>query len=383
MRTRTFGAAAAFACCAVPAVAQVEADHRGIVIGDEDTNLTIGGRLHFDLATIDSDVTAFQDDARIRRLRVDATLSIDDWRFKADADIGGQSTGIRNLWASYRGIERVTIKAGNFIAPVAGENMMSSNNIKLMERSLAATLAPDFLLGAGVTYRGEKVSLAAGYFGDPIEQNPQRPTDSGESFAGRVVWAPVKRRKEVLHFAAGVELRDLSSNSLSRVAVRPEFGLNGRRLVDTGSLQGVENFRNFNLEAAYMKGPFLAKANYIGRDNDAPTLGDPTFSGGSVELAYVLTGERQRYSLGSGTFGQIRPRGKAGAVELAARYSFVDLNSGTVAGGEQQNWSVGVNWYVSRSARIMVNFVNAQSDPGRNGLRENVSAFMTRFQIAF
>jgi phosphate-selective porin OprO/OprP len=145
MRTLYPLAAFAAASFAFPALAQpIEVDHRGITLGENEVTLTLGGRIHVDLATFNEDTsTTFKDDASFRRVRVDATLTVkDDWRFKVDADIGGQSKGIRNLWASYRGIEDVTIKAGNFIAPMAGENMMSSNNIKLMERSLASQLAP-------------------------------------------------------------------------------------------------------------------------------------------------------------------------------------------------------------------------------------------------
>jgi phosphate-selective porin OprO/OprP len=199
----------------------------------------------------------------------------------------------------------------------------------------------------------------------------------------RFVWAPLHKRRRVLHLAAGFERRDLDGGAISRVRIRPELGLNGENLVNTGSLTGVDGYTSFNLEAAYMRKSFLVKANYIQRRNDAPGLGNPTFRGGSIEAAYVLTGERQRYGLANGTFGAVRPRSKAGAVELAARYSFVDLNDGTVRGGRQENWSIGVNWYQTRNTRLMVNYVNARSTPGSNGQRENVSALMARFQIAF
>ncbi len=384
-RAHALAALAAASLATLSLAQEIEADHRGVTIGDDDTNLTIGGRIHFDLATFNEGAsTTFKDDAGFRRVRVDATLTVnEDWRFKVDADVGGQNTGIRNLWAMYRGIDNVTIKAGNFIAPLAGENMMSSNNLKLMERSLASRLAPNFLLGIGATYRGENVSVSAGYFGDPLKQNPTRPADSGESVTARVVWAPIRKRREVLHLALGAERRDLDAGALSRVSVRPEFGLNGETLVNSGRLTGIESYTNVNVEAAYMRGPFLVKASTIARRNEAPSLGDPTFYGGSIEAAYVLTGERQRYGLTNGTFGGIRPKGKIGAVEVAARFSFVDLNDGVVTGGRQENWSIGVNWYQTRNTRIMVNYVNASTSPGANGQRENVGALMARFQVSF
>lgn len=369
---------------ATPALAQTTADENGITIGGKDTNLNIGGRIHLDGVSVSEDVTTFADDVDFRRIRINATLTVaKDFRVKVDADIGGTSTGFRNVWAAYSGIDNFTIKGGNFIAPVAGENMMSSNNIKLMERSLAATLAPNFLMGGAVTYKGNNWSATAGYFFDPLEQNPLRPADEGESIAARLVVAPIKQRRQVLHFAIGVENRDLDPGTVSRVSARPEFGLDGTTLIRTGSLTGVNSYTNYNFEAAYMNGPFLVKGNYILRDNNAPTLGDPKFDGGSIEAAWVITGERQRYGMTNGTFGGIRPRGKFGAVEVAARYSYLDLSDGLVAGGKERNWSVGLNWYITRNVRIMGNYVSAKSRPGRNGLRESVNALMTRLQIAF
>lgn len=383
-RIATLSAAACMIAAPSAAFAQVTADEDGLTIGDEDTNLNIGGRIHLDGVSVSEDITPFADDVGFRRVRIDATLTVaEDFRVKVDADIGGISTGFRNVWAAYTGIENVTIKGGNFIAPVLGENMMSSNNIKLMERSLASTLAPNFLLGGAVTYRGENWSASAGYFFDPLEQNPLRPADVGESFAARAVFAPIKKRREVVHLAVGVERRDLDPGAISRVSARPEFGLDGTTLIRTGTLNGVNGYTNYNFEAAYMNGPFLVKGNYIMRDNDAPTLADPQFSGGSIEAAWVITGERQRYGMTNGTFGGIRPRGKFGAFEVAARYSFLDLTDGPVLGGEQENWSVGLNWYITRNVRLMGNYVNAKTSPGANGLNESVDALMTRFQIAF
>ena len=103
----------------------------------------------------------------------------------------------------------------------------------------------------------------------------------------------------------------------------------------------------------------------------------------SLEAAWVLTGERQRYSVSSGTFGQIRPKGEYGAFELAARYSTIDLNDGLVTGGEEENWTAGANWYINRNMRVMLNYVNAKTQPGSNGQNEEANALIARFQIAY
>ncbi len=359
-------------------------DEDGLTFEGENTTFQIGGRLHLDTVSVSDDITPIPSKSDVRRFRLYATLEMgDDWKAKVDADVGGLSPGFKNVWISYKGFENTTIKLGNFIAPLSGENMMSSNNIKLMERSLGASLAPNFLTGIGATYRGDNWSLTGGYFTDPLDADALRPTDEGQSLVGRLVLAPIKERRRALHFAAAIENRQIDDGLPSLVSTRPELGLSGVSLLSTSALPGVSSFTNYNFEAGYMQGPVVFKGQYITRSNDAPTLGDPTYNASSIEAAWVLTGERQRYGLSSGTFGQIRPRGKYGAFEVAARYSTLDLNDGLVTGGEEQNWTVGANWYVTRNMRLMLNYVSAETKPGRNLQNETVDAVMARLQIAY
>ena len=372
-----------------PAQAQetdIDVDSDGFTIESGDVEFTLGGRIHLDTVSIESDNITFTDETDIRRLRIDGTLDLGkDWRIKLDADVGGLSPGIYNAWIAYRGIKDVELRFGNFIAPFNGENMMSSNNMKFIERSLPSELAPNFLLGASASYEGDNWSITGGYFTDPIEDEELTNRDDGKSFVARGVFAPIKERREVLHFAAAVERRELDTGATSRVRAGPEFALTRGSLTDTGALAGVEAYTNLNLEVAYMNGPVLLRAQQVTRSNDAPTLLDPEFKGVAVEGAWVLTGERQRYSVGGGTFGEIRPdRDNAfGAWEIAARYSTLDLLDGAVLGGEQSNMTVGVNWYATRNVRVSVNYVDAKAEPNRLGFADNPSSVMGRLQIAF
>lgn len=365
---------------------EAEFDSDGFTIESGDLELKIGGRLHLDTVAIESDGITFEDSTDVRRLRVDATLDVgDDWRFKIDGDIGGISPGIYNAWVSYSGIKDVEFRLGNFIAPFNGENMMSSNNMKFVERALSSELAPNFLLGASVSYEGDNWSIVGGYFTNPIEDEELTNRDDGKSVVVRGVFSPIDRRREALHFAVAAERRELDSGASSRVRAVPEFALTRQALLDTGVLNGIEGYTNVNLEAAYMNGPVLLKAQQTTRYNDAPSLLDPEFIGAAVEAAWVVTGERQRYSSSTGTFGEIRPdRDNAwGAWEVAVRYSTLDLSDGVVAGGEQTNLTVGVNWYVNRNVRISANYVDAKAEPNRLAAADNPSAVMGRLQIAF
>ncbi|WP_108812095.1 porin [Sphingorhabdus sp. Alg231-15] len=363
----------------------ITAGSDGIVVQTNDVRLTLGGRVHLDAVLSDDDVTMIKDEINLRRLRVDATVDVgDDWTAKFDADIGGISTGLRNVWLAYKGIDDVTLRAGNLTTPFSGERQKSSNHLKFLERSLAAALAPGFRTGGAVTYSGDNIAFTAAYVENPIDADDDRqPREDGSSIVGKIVWTPIRERKRVLFVAGAIDRRDLNTGAETRVRSTPEFGLSFSRLVDTGNLDGVSSYINLALEAGYAHGPFAINGQYLRRFNDAAALGDPEFSGGSIEAAYVLTGERQRFSLSSGSFGAVRPTGKLGAVEIAARVSFLDLEDGSVTGGKEKNFTAGTNWYIGKNIKFALNYIHAEVDPGRFGFSESVDAVATRLQIAF
>ena len=97
-----------------------------------------------------------------------------------------------------------------------------------------------------------------------------------------------------------------------------------------------------------------------------PTVKDAvdgaTFAAFYVMLSYFLTGEHRPYSLPNATFSRPHPRKNVlrdgwGAWEIAARYSFLDLDSRGVEGGVLHDWTLGLNWYLNHHTRLMFNYI--------------------------
>jgi phosphate-selective porin OprO and OprP len=107
------------------------------------------------------------------------------------------------------------------------------------------------------------------------------------------------------------------------------------------------------------------------------------FSGGYAEAAWSLTGETHPYNPATAAYGSLIPDhpvllfggegGGYGAWELAARYSYINLNdlftpgiptalSNGVAGGAQTVYTVGLNWYVNRNVRLTFNYLHGTED---------------------
>ncbi len=115
-----------------------------------------------------------------------------------------------------------------------------------------------------------------------------------------------------------------------------------------------------------MFGPFSLQGEYFWTNTDAPDVDDPSFTGWYAFGSWFVTGESRTYN--DGAFDRVKPTNNFyigqpgwGAVELALRYSALDLTDGGIEGGEQQNVTVGINWYLNPSYRIMLNYVNANT----------------------
>ena len=237
---------------------------------------------------------------------------------------------------------------------------------------------------------------------------------------GRITALPIYKDegRELLHFGLSLGWRNGQSNNSNaaytgdvvELRARNELrddvpgggsGLTGsvpnadnNRMVDTGVLASDQQVI-MGLESLYIRGPFSFQAEYGWMWVDNVKGVEPTattfqafgaaqnyvFSGGYVQLAYTLTGENRAYDKRLGTlareyYGHAGPYEKAflvrdengrlcwglGAWELAARYSFLDLNDGTgqyrIAGGDMQGLTVGLNWYVNNNLNVMFDYVH-------------------------
>ena len=77
------------------------------------------------------------------------------------------------------------------------------------------------------------------------------------------------------------------------------------------------------------------------------------------------------------------PDSKWGALELAARYGELDLNSAGVVGGREENVAAGLNWYIRRNVRWMFNYVHVDARRRGTLVRDSPNVFQMRFSIFF
>ena len=249
---------------------------------------------------------------------------------------------------------------GEFRTPVGWESARTSGRANtFIEAGLPVKMAYEGRR-AGLGWTGTAVphwTLQLAWFA-PHDLNHD---GAGRTLAGRAVFAPVVRADEVVHLGLAVSQENRDDGS-AQVRARPEAKLTPVRLVDTGTLSGVDHINRGGLEAAWMNGPLLLQGEYLAMHVARNTVRSFGSHGYYVSAAWMLTGESHGYK--DTAFANPVPSRPAGAVEVAMRYSTVDLDDDGIEGGTEHDWTLGLNWYISKHFKLQANDVRAFSDRG-------------------
>ncbi len=352
-----------------------------------DFSYKIGGRLMLDAVFYDKDSRPLGSGTELRRGRIFiAGKMYDDWRFKGNYDFSGNSVSVKDAWIGYAGLESFFIQIGHFKEPFSLEEQTSSKYITFMERALPNVFAPGRNIGIGFMTHGDNWTLSAGAFGEGA--GDQRTDDEGYGVSGRVTFAPLHQKDRALHFGFGTAFRvpDVAGGNVS-FSERPESHVTSVKLVDTGIIEKALSYDTVGFETALVWGSFSIQGEYmvshVNREGAVPNL---DFNGLYAYFSWFLTGESRVYSAVNGKFGRVKPLSNAGADGIGAwefgiRYSKLDLNSGVVSGGEEENVTFGLNWYVNPRLRFMANYIFVETDA--NAGHEDPKVFQMRAQVDF
>jgi phosphate-selective porin OprO/OprP len=377
-------------------------------IAAADVQVQFGGQMMYDIgfSSPDRDLvtpapmqSAFPlaDGSEFRRARIYAKGTLfEAVEFKAEYDFAGGDADFKDIYMQVdAGFAKV--RAGHYKEPFGLEENTSSKYITFNERSLTGTFTP--VRNSGLMLHDAidgdvPFSWAAGVFRTTDDYGDDKSSDSGEyNVTARATVAPLydKDAGKVLHFGLATSVRSDISHT-NRFRSRPENHL-APELVDTRA-GGMADFPSdgyvlSGAEVAWTRGPLSLQGEYMQANvNGTQGGGNPTFWGYYGMLSYFLTGEHRPYK--HGVFQRVKPKGNLGqggkgALELTGRYSAVDLNDGNAQGGELDDITVGVNWYLNPNARVMFNFVHSELDDSavtRDG-NGTLESFLIRFQFDF
>lgn len=374
--------------------------------------LKIGGKFNYDIGIIDADKelqAGFPgfDGSHDQLRRFSVSLfgeAFDLFEFRFEIDFAN-TADVKDNWVRYtKGDILPHFTFGHMKEPFSLEMLTSSNYQLFMESALpTSALAPS--RNIGVTVNGvlqeNRVTWATGFFlntgsfKNPGEAKDQLSEANGFDLAGRLTGLAMYRNKgeELLHLGLSYVHRfrnDDLNDPTSQLRTRPESRLTDDRLVDTSQIysQGQDLV---SLEAAWKNGPFLMQGEYY--HNVVNSHNSLNFSGWYLQGSWIVSGESRTYRKKGGVFSgiipnnEVRPGGSGGwgALELALRLSQVDLNDTFIQGGKECNLTAGMNWYLRRKIRLMVNYVHVTVEDRAEPSIENGRAdiIMSRLQVNF
>jgi phosphate-selective porin OprO and OprP len=330
----------------------------GLLTANQDGSVRwrINGRVMYDWGAFDPDLEpAVASNSEFRRVRLLAKGLIGEHfgaRFQWDFS---DSTGdLLEGMFDWRTFPLGTLRVGHFREPFGLEARTSSAYLTFLERSTPSdAFTPGRNRGVQLRDRGRRWSWALGLFRAADEPFPGGP-DRQTSVTLRTTWLPWREPddRRLLHLGLALSWRDPRGAGL-RLRARPAVHLVDP-LVDTGLLP-ANSAVLAGFEGALIEGPFQAQAELFLGDIDLPGE-DGRLWGASLAGSWFLTGDHRVYRDSTSSLGKVRVERSRGAWEVALRYSTTDLSDGDVDGGELEDWSLGLNWHITDSSRVMLGY---------------------------
>lgn len=351
--------------------------------------MNIRGRLMVDYNKLDDDDGTMDVDAtETRRARLGIQGKMwNNFKYKYEADFANNDVSIKDALIAYTG-GSIKITLGQFSTAAFMEEYESSRFTTFIERAgFSGAFGADRAIGIQLTDSIGNFVWNASYNRGNIDNSDAE--EEKQLFISGHFYGVSDNN----HYHIGSSVRDRSAGDTNfRYRQRPQSAhLSPTRFVNTGRI--ADGDRYYGLELGGSIGSLGVKAEYGKLSADLVAGGDADFSGGFVEASYWLTGETVAASYDGGDGGIGRPKVKSpfgdqgnGAWQIATRYEMIDLNDGSVVGGEQGAWTIGLNWWLNKYTRISANFSRTEIENGP--LAENgpdgdneIDSFALRAQV--
>jgi phosphate-selective porin OprO/OprP len=376
-------AAAVLAALSTPALAEITID----VIGGSEVSFE--GLLQTDANWFNNDITDLNgpgtgtgsdgSDTEFELRRAELVLKgkgPGNWNWVAGYDAKANKWLDANLAYRFNGYTFVT--AGQFKQPNSLEELSSTKNNDFISKAMTTNL---FAVARRVGVKAEYLQANWGVTASLFDREMTRNLAQGQGYGLRGYFAPINETNQFLHLGLSYvdyDAEDVNQFASARLRVRPDADLATARLVDTGNFADADKISTTGLEAAYVQGPFKVQAEYM--TSDVSRTLNPDFTGDSwyVYGTWNITGEGYGYKTGVVTT-PLPDAPASGMWQLAVRYDEVNLDDGLVRGGKQDNWTLGVNWYLRSNFKLAANYVYV--DVERQGISQSPSIFQLRAQF--
>jgi phosphate-selective porin OprO and OprP len=318
-----------------------------------------------------------------------------DWSYNFLYDFGGYGAENRgyiyNAYIEYDGLKPVFFRIGAYTPPEGQEDQTGSGDLFFPERAASVDVARN-LAGApsreaaSIYAQGDSYLVSLSYTGKKTTDNTSTGAavgtfDAQQSLIGRAAYLAVATPEAKWlvegHITEVLKLADPTASTapvanVIRFSNGPEVAVDASKTVDTGNID-AKGVREFGFETAGTYDRFYGQGGWFRYEVERRTaVPSPHFNGWYAFLTYSLTGEQHAYDPTTASFRNLRPTkplgspGGWGAWEVTARYSDIDLDfqpfataaAGGIAGGKQDVWTLGLNWYPNAVIKFQLNYDN-------------------------
>jgi phosphate-selective porin OprO/OprP len=367
-----------------------------------DFKLQLRGYVHFDGRFFPSDAGLLAtDNFLLRRVRPIFAGTVGRYfEFQIMPDFGVGTTVLQDAWLDVKYSPKARVRLGKFKSPVGLERLQSATAITFVERAYPTAIVPNRDVGVMLhgDLAGGVVAYAAGVFdGAPDGGSVDLDLNDGKDVAGRLFLSPFKRGSTAFkELGFGV-----AGTTGKQTGALPAYRSGGQvsllTLVQGITADGTRN--RLSPQLSFYSGRFGLMAEYARSESwlkKASTETRAKFSGEAWQATatFTLTGEKATYS-GVRPSEAFEPgQGKWGALELAGRVNGLELGTEAFREGivdpaksirKAFAWAVGLNWYLSRNVKQVVDFERTAFTGGAadGADRPAENAFFIRTQVSF
>jgi phosphate-selective porin OprO and OprP len=344
----------------------------------------------------------------IRRARPILEATVGKYlEFRVQPDFGQGTTVLFDAYTDVKIAPAFAVRAGKFKPPVDLERYQAASDIVFAERALATNLAPNRDVGlqlSGDIGSGAFTWQAGVFNGVPDLGNGDGDVSDAKDFAGRVFLQPFKTGT-----LGGLGVGVAGTTGLERgTAAAPalaSYRTAGQQTwfrytssTTTPANNVFANGRRARLapQAYFYTGPLGLHAEYIQSWQAVSRAGAATVklkhTAWQTTGSFFLTGEKNSFKSAAPKKAFDPKAGTFGALELAARYSELSIDDATFPSfaspastpSRAKAWAVGVNWYLARAIKVVVDYEHTTFTGGTAvGDREAESYVVTRVQHSF
>ncbi|MBD8526942.1 OprO/OprP family phosphate-selective porin [Pseudomarimonas arenosa] len=369
------------ALLSAPASAEIELDAFG------STLISFEGLIQADYNKFDSDranlngdaLDGDDSDAELRRAELVLKGATADWNWVVGYD--AKADKFLDVNFRYKFSSQNSLMVGQYKQPNSLEELTSTKNNDFISKSMTTNLfAVARRLGVSGTSSGELWTASASLFGKELTHRLAR----GDGFGIRGTYTPIQDfESQFLHLGLSYvqyDAEDATADNRARIRVRPDADLAGVRLIDSGQFSDADDIRTVGAELAWANGPFKLQGEYM--QSRVRRTANPDYDVDSAYLQGVWNISGEGWGYKEGVVRTNAPNDPAkGMWQVGLRYDIADLDDGSVFGGDEQNLTVGVNYYWHANFKFALNYVDVSSERGSTPIQDDPSILEFRAQF--